>query len=615
MRQFQTRLPKGKIVRDRYIIEDLLGQGGFGAVYRVRDRRVKGNVFALKEVESPERHQRESVLFEGEVLRRLDHRALPRVYRVFEEPKSNRVCILMDYVAGPNLEKLRLQQPDKRFPLSQVVHMMAPIVDALTYLHMQQPPIIHRDVKPSNIIVPTSGEDAVLVDFGIAKEYDEDSTTTAIRHCSPGYGAPEQYVSGTATQTDVYGLGATLYTLLSGVVPIDALYRITRMSVNRADPLIPVHEVLESIPIAISEAIKRALAINNNDRFATVDELWLILQSVADEIAARESANVAMPPPQVQAGHQDKIILNEGVVLATEQLAETPRSLLDVSSANFIEGTPHTTAAVSQLHAEEKMHEAQTLSQLSASSIKRWSRVHNSRYVLLALVFLVLLGSGIGAAAWVKSRPPTVVPVSTPGVAYKPTTQSTVRAHGESSSTATVHKQATPVPTAVPKSTPTTNLAPAPTTVPATSLPSTGVSTLAATYNGTAHNTPASVDACMTLSQVTQNGTAISGYLSFCTGLSGNGNFTGTVTGNSIQFSVPSSSTLLPLSFRGQIQSDGSMSGSYCSYQTNGDCDPSSGYGTWNVSPVGFGYHQPSTGVLASFDQSPLFLRKHTSII
>src|ERR1700733_12747152 len=124
MREFQNRFPKGKVVRDRYIIEDLLGQGGFGAVYRVRDRRVKGNVFALKEVESPERHQRESVLFEGEVLRRLDHRALPRVYRVFEEPKSNRVCILMDYVAGPNLEKLRLQQPEKRFPLSEVVRMM-----------------------------------------------------------------------------------------------------------------------------------------------------------------------------------------------------------------------------------------------------------------------------------------------------------------------------------------------------------------------------------------------------------------------------------------------------------------------------------------------------------
>lgn len=78
-------LPRGKIVRDRYIIEDLLGQGGFGAVYRVRDRRVKGNVFALKEIASLERRQRENFLFEWEVLRRLDHPALPRVYRIFED--------------------------------------------------------------------------------------------------------------------------------------------------------------------------------------------------------------------------------------------------------------------------------------------------------------------------------------------------------------------------------------------------------------------------------------------------------------------------------------------------------------------------------------------------
>lgn len=129
----------------------------------------------------------------------------------------------MDYVAGPNLELLRLQQADKRFPLAQVVQIMGPIVGALAYLHTQKPPIIHRDVKPSNIIVPISGESAVLVDFGIAKEYDQDSTTTAVRHCSPGYGAPEQYTSGTSAQTDIYGVAATLYTLLTGVIPIDAL--------------------------------------------------------------------------------------------------------------------------------------------------------------------------------------------------------------------------------------------------------------------------------------------------------------------------------------------------------------------------------------------------------
>ncbi|GCE16957.1 serine/threonine protein kinase [Dictyobacter kobayashii] len=293
--------PKGKIVRDRYIIEDLLGQGGFGAVYRVRDRRVKGNVFALKEVESVERRQRENLLFEGEVLRRVDHPALPRVYRIFEEPKRDRICMLMDYVAGPNLEQLRSKQPDKRFSLPQVMQMMEPIASALTYLHTQQPPIIHRDVKPSNIIVPTSGENAVLVDFGIAKEYDQDATTTAVRHCSPGYGAPEQYVSGTETRTDIYGFGATLYTLLSGVIPIDALYRITRMSVNRADPLVPIREIVPDLPPDFAEAIQRSLAVNSSDRFATIEDFWQTLQKTMQVPGERSGLPTGPLPVQEEA--------------------------------------------------------------------------------------------------------------------------------------------------------------------------------------------------------------------------------------------------------------------------------------------------------------------------
>src|SRR5262249_13661808 len=163
---------------------------------------------------------------------------LPRVYRVFEDEKKNRFYMLMDYVEGPNLERLRLQQPEKRFSLPQALKIMVPIIEAVSYLHTQQPPIIHRDIKPANVIVSPLEEGAVLVDFGIAKEYDQDSTTAAIRHCSPGYGAPEQYVYGTSMQTDIYGLGATFYTLLTGEVPIDALYRITNLSSRKADPLV-----------------------------------------------------------------------------------------------------------------------------------------------------------------------------------------------------------------------------------------------------------------------------------------------------------------------------------------------------------------------------------------
>src|SRR5438445_12582237 len=109
-------------------------------------------------------------------------------------------------------------------------------MDAITYLHKQHPPVLHRDIKPSNIIVPAGGP-PVLVDFGIAKEYEPDSTTTTVRRCSPGYGAPEQYSSGTNNRTDIYGLGATFYVLLSGIVPADAFNRMIRLGSKESDKL------------------------------------------------------------------------------------------------------------------------------------------------------------------------------------------------------------------------------------------------------------------------------------------------------------------------------------------------------------------------------------------
>jgi serine/threonine protein kinase len=135
MSQERTTLAIGTTIRDpfgdRYVIEDLLGKGGFGAVYLVRGRHVKQRLFALKEMIDPSKRDRESFVFEGEVLKRLDHKALPHVYRVFEHNKLKRVYMLMDYVEGKNLETLRKKQPERRFPLSSTLTLMAPIVDAL----------------------------------------------------------------------------------------------------------------------------------------------------------------------------------------------------------------------------------------------------------------------------------------------------------------------------------------------------------------------------------------------------------------------------------------------------------------------------------------------------
>src|SRR6266700_936397 len=233
MQQVTGILSSGIIVQDRYAVEELLGRGGFGAVYRVRDQEVSGQLFALKEIADPSRQGRNRLIHEWKLLQQLHHPALPRVYRVFDSEQGD-----------------------------------------LAYLHHQQPPILHRDIKPANIILTTTGDKAVLVDFGIAKEYDPDDTTTTLRHCSPGYGAPEQYSTGTDTRTDIYGLGATLYALITGLVPADALHRMTRLGNTGMDPLEPVNKIVPAVPTFVAEAIHRALSLRSGDRFSTVEQFW-----------------------------------------------------------------------------------------------------------------------------------------------------------------------------------------------------------------------------------------------------------------------------------------------------------------------------------------------------
>ncbi|MGI9060984.1 MAG: serine/threonine protein kinase [Ktedonobacteraceae bacterium] len=281
----------GSVIQDRYLVEDILGMGGFSIVYLVRDQQltneqsqkqeVPGNRFALKMSTDRNKLELSRFLFEGELLTRLHHHALPRIHRVFEDETSHRTCILMDYVEGTNLNILRKRQPEDRFSLSETLAVLAPVVEALAYLHAQPSPIIHRDVKPANLIAQKDGTGAVLVDFGIAKEYEMDATTTAVRHCSPGYGAPEQYSSiGTDQRTDIYGLGATIYALLTGSVPVDALQRATKLASKEIDPLIPAHQLVPSIPTHVSAALQRAMSIGMGKRFSSVGEFWHAVQAV-----------------------------------------------------------------------------------------------------------------------------------------------------------------------------------------------------------------------------------------------------------------------------------------------------------------------------------------------
>ncbi|GAC1357286.1 MAG: hypothetical protein PVSMB5_29810 [Ktedonobacteraceae bacterium] len=290
MQEQKTLRTFGDTVDGRYMIEDILGEGGFSTVYLVRDLQTtvqdaqdQRNLFALKELHNQSRQEQIRFEFEGSILDKLDHPALPHFYRIFQAQEHSQQFILLEYIAGPNLEVLRRQQPDKRFSVAEVLTIMQPVINAVTYLHNQQPPVIHRDIKPANIIVPGSGKQAVLVDFGIAKEYEADDTTTAIRHCSPGYGAPEQYSGyGTDTRTDIYGLGATCYTLLTGITPSDAFHRTTTLVSRKRDSLVSMTDTVPSIPTHVVRAVERAMSIGQEGRFSTAQEFWHALCAPPD---------------------------------------------------------------------------------------------------------------------------------------------------------------------------------------------------------------------------------------------------------------------------------------------------------------------------------------------
>ncbi len=219
--RLSTALVPGDMLQGRYKIVQRLGQGGMGAVYRAEDTRLGNRAVAVKENFDASREAQAQFQLEANTLAGLSHPNLPRVIDHFVEP-SGKQYLVMDYIDGQDLQqKLAVQGPLSEL---DVLAWIAQVGEALTYLHGCNPPIIHRDVKPSNIKIASDGR-AVLVDFGIAKQFRPgQKTAMAARAVTPGFSPPEQYGGSiTDARSDVYALGATMYALVTGQAPPDAL--------------------------------------------------------------------------------------------------------------------------------------------------------------------------------------------------------------------------------------------------------------------------------------------------------------------------------------------------------------------------------------------------------
>ena len=216
-------LSPGQVLNNRYRIVKLLGQGGFGAVYRAWDINMEAPC-AVKENFDTSHEAVRQFKREATILHKLRHPNLPQVSDHFSIPGQGQYLV-MDFVEGEDLGTM-LQKIGGPLPESQVLEWASQVCDALVYLHSQNPPIIHRDIKPANIKI-TPQSKAMLVDFGIAKVYDPNlSTTVGARAITPGYSPQEQYGQGkTDACTDIYALGATLYHLLTGQQPPESVQR------------------------------------------------------------------------------------------------------------------------------------------------------------------------------------------------------------------------------------------------------------------------------------------------------------------------------------------------------------------------------------------------------
>jgi serine/threonine protein kinase len=237
-----------------------------GAVYEAVDQRL-GITVALKETLSSETAMRRQFEREARLLAGMQHPALPRVSDHFVQ--GDRAFLVMQFIAGVDLAKIIAQQPGP-FPRDQVIAWADQLLDALIYLHSRDRQVIHRDIKPHNLKLTGTGQIALL-DFGLAKSQPSDPSITSSqaffgysRHYAPLEQIQDQR---TDPRSDIYALGATLYHLLTGVKPPDAMVRASAVLKSGPDPLLPANKINEAVGEEISAILSKAMAQNPQERY------------------------------------------------------------------------------------------------------------------------------------------------------------------------------------------------------------------------------------------------------------------------------------------------------------------------------------------------------------
>lgn len=247
-----------------YEIKSMIGKGGMSTVYLAEQKRLHTH-WAVKEVRK-QQAARFDFLAESNILKRLQHPMLPRIVDIFED--DQKILIVEDFVEGINLEGLLHQQ--KKVDEEQGLIWFKELCGVLNYLHSQQPnPIIYRDMKPSNIMLQPDGS-LKLIDFGIAREYKQDSSGDTTYIGTKGYAAPEQFGRAqTDARTDIYALGVTMYHILTGKSPYEPPYQ-----------FVPVRQLVPELSHGTEYILDKCIQMEPDARYQSIDELLNDLEHI-----------------------------------------------------------------------------------------------------------------------------------------------------------------------------------------------------------------------------------------------------------------------------------------------------------------------------------------------
>lgn len=319
-------LAPNTLLQNRYLIVHLIGKGGMGDVYLAVDQRL-GSAVALKRTFFSDDEMLGSAFErEAKTLARLRHPVLPKVSDHFTENEEQ--YLVMEHISGDDLSK-RLEAMQKPFPLSWVLFWADHLLDALAYLHAHEPPIIHRDIKPQNLKL-TDENHIILLDFGLSKNNAGETravssgSTGSVVGYTPHY-APMEQIRGTGTnpKSDIYSLSATLYQLMTNVVPADALTRADALLNDSSDPIKPISDLNHEIPRAVSDVILKGMELSQERRFSSAREMQKALrdafanmqnamsaQTVAFNVQTDEIAVIPPVPPGISASGEKTEVLN-----------------------------------------------------------------------------------------------------------------------------------------------------------------------------------------------------------------------------------------------------------------------------------------------------------------